>query len=77
MTDWEQFKEVLLNKLGESPMPWPLTDEASLLATVSGLDSAIQDAVRAAIPLSTPSLHSKRWWNNELSELKKEEKQAK
>jgi ribonuclease HI len=71
MTDWAQFKEVLLDKLGESLTPRPLTDEASLLAAVSGLDSAIQDAVCAAVPLSKPSPHSKRWWNNELSELKK------
>ena len=30
LTDWGQFREVLVDRLGELPMPQPLTDKASL-----------------------------------------------
>ena len=74
MTNWKEFREELTSTLSDLPVPQSLTDEVSMTALVDSLTAALQEAIRAKVPLSKPSLHSKRWWTKELSVLKKKKK---
>ena len=49
-----------------------LIDEAQFQRAVNDLTQAIQMTIEAVVPLSQPSPHSRRWWNKELSQLKKQ-----
>ena len=75
MMDWKEFREELELQLSELPAPRQLTSEATLLGTIDGLMRAIQDTVQAKVPVSRQSPHSKRWWNKELSMLKRKKNQ--
>ena len=61
--------------LGELPVPHPLMDEQSVSDSVTRLTAAIQEAIRMKVPTSRLSPHTKRWWNKELSALKRKKNQ--
>ena len=61
--------------LGELPMPHPLMDEQSVSDSVTRPTAAIQEAIRMKVPTSWLSPHAKRWWNKELSALKRKKNQ--
>ena len=46
-----------------------------MLASVAGLTAAIQDTIHKKVPMLRLSPHTKRWWNKELSALKKKKNQ--
>jgi Reverse transcriptase (RNA-dependent DNA polymerase)/Endonuclease-reverse transcriptase len=69
-TDWKE-----LNKRLERYLPNPINEEA----TTADIDNhaiqlveAITKAIQETTPRKRPSPHSKRWWNDELSKLRKE-----
>jgi hypothetical protein len=71
MTDWEEFTEELEIRLADMPAPVPLTSKALFQVAIEDLTGMIQDTICTTIPTSKPSPHAKRWWNKELSNLKK------
>jgi hypothetical protein len=52
--------------------PQPIMDETQLHNAIADLTKAIQNTIRAKVPLNAPCPHSKRWWNSELKDMKKE-----
>ena len=73
--NWEEFREELATTLGGLLAPHTLPDKQSMLASVAGLTVAIQDTIHKKVPTSHLSPHTKRWWNKELSALKKKKNQ--
>ena len=53
------------------PPPAPLTSEAAFQTAVADLTGALQSTIRAQVPPSKPSPHSKWWWSNQLSDIKR------
>ena len=51
--------------------PGTLDTASDYETAVSSLTCILQETISAAVPKSQPSLHSKRWWNTELDNLKK------
>ena len=72
MTDWKEFREELSAALSGALAPQRLTDKSSMSSLVDTLMAAIQEATHAKVPIYKLSLHSKCWWNKELSVLKKQ-----
>ena len=70
--DWLKFRQTLMDQLDNIPGLRTLLNELQFQGAVSDLTTALQAAIEHVVPLSKPSLHSRRWWNDELSRLKKE-----
>ena len=69
--DWKAFREELAQQLTRIPEPSMLHDDAQFQDAVADLTEAIQATIEAVVPLSKLAPHSRRWWNDELSGLKK------
>ncbi|PPQ87142.1 hypothetical protein CVT25_000282, partial [Psilocybe cyanescens] len=72
MTNWEAFNTALTNKIVEMPEPKELTSEEELQASAAALTTALQEAIKLVVPTNKPCPNSKRWWNRELSDLRKD-----
>ena len=69
--DWKVFREELAVQLTQIPEPTMLRDNAQFQQAITGLTVAIQATTEVIVPLSKPVPHSWRWWNEELTALKK------
>ena len=69
--DWKAYQEELAQKLMLIPEPAMLRDDVQFQHAVTSLTTAIQATTDAVVSLSKPVPHSRRWWNEELSALKK------
>ena len=70
--DWEDFKENLMARLADIDPPHPLTTDLQFQKAAKDLTEAIQDTIRTRVKIRRPRPDSKRWWNSDLKELKKE-----
>ena len=71
-TDWDKFNDKLAARLTDIPIPAPIVSETGFHEAVGNLTGVIQDTICTTVQLSTPSPHSKWWWNKRLESLKKE-----
>ena len=69
--DWGAFRKELKTALVDIPPPAPLTSETAFQLAVADLTGALQSTIHAHVPPSKPSPHSKQWWSNHLSDLKR------
>ena len=72
MADWKDVLENLSIRLTEIPDPAPLRDDTSFQQAVKDLTEAIQDTVRTRVKLKKPVPQSRRWWNSDLDEMRKD-----
>ena len=70
-TDWDDFRKQLVLNLETIPLPNIIENNEELQQAANDLTDAIQRTIKDRVPVSKPCLHSKRWWNNKLRELKK------
>ena len=70
--DLLKFCQTLTDQLDNILGPRALLNKSQFQGAVSNLTTALQVAIEHAVPLSKPSPHSCRWWNDKLSQLKKE-----
>ena len=70
--DWEDFKEILDNRLETAPNPPTITSPDHLTATLDQLTKVIQDVIQENVTKSKPRPDEKRWWNGDLRRMKKE-----
>ncbi|EEB87363.1 hypothetical protein MPER_15299 [Moniliophthora perniciosa FA553] len=68
---WDKFKIALEENLGKIPAPQVTESAEALNEAVQQLTEAIQATIATNVPLIKPSRHSRRWWSEELSALKK------
>ena len=70
--DWENFRKAITTKLGTLPHPQPVNSLQQLNAMGDEITSAIQQTIREKITCSWPRPDAKRWWNGDLSKMRKE-----
>ena len=75
-TDWKALKNKLLEYLSPPPDRNTLTTEEAIDKFANDLTDAISKAIAKTTPRKKPSPFSKRWWNEELTRLRKELNQA-
>jgi hypothetical protein len=71
MVDWEEFNKELEARLVDIPPPEILATEPQFQAAVHDITKTLRDVIHTTVTLTKPSPHSKRWWNKDLSNLKK------
>ena len=65
--DWKAFIKILKSKLINLPTHKPIILERNFQETTEQVTTTNQDTIKAHVPLSWPSPHIKRWWNQELT----------
>ena len=75
-TDWKALKTKLQEYLPPSPERNTLTTEDAIDSFATEITDAISKAIAETTPRKKPSPFSKRWWNEELTRLRKELNQA-
>jgi len=71
-TDWKALKTKLLEYLPPSPEQNTLTTKDAIDSFATEITDAISKAIAETTPRKKPSPFSKRWWNEELTRLRKE-----
>ncbi|KAH6893984.1 hypothetical protein BKA70DRAFT_1087167, partial [Coprinopsis sp. MPI-PUGE-AT-0042] len=71
-TDWEEFRKEMTRQLEEMGPPVDLATGEELEEALEKLETAIQQAITAVVPLSKGSTGRKRWWSRELEQMRKE-----
>ena len=69
--NWEAFNSFLSNLLSHTPLT-PIATKAQFQEAARNLDQALKETVENCVPKTRPSPHSRRWWNKDLTEMKKE-----
>ena len=71
-TDWKKLNEVLTRELDKYPTNTPIVTDYEFQTTTTGLTNAIQTAIKETVPMAKYSPHSRRWWNHDLTMLRKQ-----
>ena len=69
--EWDDFRTALNANLQAMGPARPIQDKEDFLTTFSLLTAAIQSATDQHVPETKPSPYAKRWWTNELAQLRK------
>ena len=69
-TDWEAFTEQLTTLLSHSE-PKRLATKESFREALDEINMALRTTMEAKVPINKPLPHTKRWWTNELNDLRK------
>ena len=67
--DWDEFNNELAARLTDILIPVLIVLETDFHEAVGNLTGVIQDTIHTTVQLSTPSPHSKQWWNKKLESL--------
>ncbi|CAK5265676.1 unnamed protein product [Mycena citricolor] len=73
--DWEEFRKTLCTALEA----WPqinITNAADIEEEIRHIDNALEKAITQHVQMTKPCPNSKRWWTNELSQLRKKLRKA-
>jgi hypothetical protein len=70
--DWDDFRGTLSKKIDDLPHQGPIRDAEQLNEAGSNLTRAIQETISEKVTSSKPRPDSKRWWNGDLSKMRKE-----
>jgi len=71
MADWPAFREYLLERMTHIPEAGPITTDEELQIAADTLTTVLQETIQATVKVNKPCPHSKRWWNQELDNLRK------
>lgn len=69
--DWDEFNEVLANKLDTIGNPAELTAPKQFENALTTLTQVIADTVEEKVPQVKPSPYAKRWWTKDLGQEQK------
>lgn len=70
-TDWKEFTDHLVATLSNSPEPKRLDSIEEFQAALDTVSTSIKSAIEAHVPMTKPLPHTKRWWTQELSDMRK------
>jgi ribonuclease HI len=70
--EWTSFRKRLTKKLGQRPTSGTIANEDQLNEVTGKLIKALQETIDCEVKISRPRPESKRWWNGDLKEMKKE-----
>lgn len=72
MTEWDDFRDNLRERLQYIPPPQVLIDEAQFQKAVQDLTETLQQSIQSVVPKQRPSPHMRRWWTSDLRRMKRE-----
>ncbi|KAJ3979735.1 hypothetical protein F5890DRAFT_1420886 [Lentinula detonsa] len=70
--DWEEFREALTQKLRALRPPRELVTEQQFWTTLERLDAMIEEVVKEKVPITKPSPYQRRWWNEDLKNMRRQ-----
>jgi len=70
-TDWNKFRNHLNATLSNNPEPRRLNLNEEFRAALNVISTSIRSAITANVPMTKPLPHAKRWWTQELSNMRK------
>ncbi|KAI0039364.1 hypothetical protein FA95DRAFT_1460230, partial [Auriscalpium vulgare] len=73
-TDWDDFRDILIEHLGDPAQAQELDDEDEFDAAYEAFALALADAITRTVPISKPTPYSKRWWTKDLTRMKDDAK---
>jgi hypothetical protein len=71
-TDWEDFREKLRPKLETRRAPKTINSINEFNKILEHVSSALQKTIEEVVPRTKPCLFSKRWWNKNLSSMRRD-----
>ncbi|KAJ3743992.1 hypothetical protein DFH05DRAFT_1361711, partial [Lentinula detonsa] len=71
MTDWEKFRERAKEELEKIPQPKELKDTDEFNNALHDFNDIFTRLRDELVPQAKPSPHQRRWWNQQLSEMKR------
>ncbi|KAF9231251.1 hypothetical protein BU15DRAFT_7274, partial [Melanogaster broomeanus] len=69
--DWQKFQCTIEEKMAMYPTAHPIITDREFQEVAHALTAAMTEAISLHVPMSRPNPHSKRWWNRDLSILRK------
>jgi hypothetical protein len=70
--DWKEYSGLLESHINDNPLPpLPLTSPEDIDTYVDALTSRLVTVLEAHVPLTRPCPYARRWWNGELSALRR------
>jgi len=73
--NFDDFNTFLKDRLDQDSPARHITSEQQFHTKVNTLTNIIQETINVKVPVRKPSPHSKRWWNADLSALRKKKNQ--
>ena len=70
--DWDEFRKTLTTKLQALPQPGKIRDLQELNGFGNRLTQVLQTTIEEKVTSSKPRPDAKRWWNSDLSGMRKE-----
>jgi exonuclease III len=70
--DWDELRKKLKNKLSTTPEPPTIDTHDQLTREAEHLTTALQEAIQESVPKTKPRPDAKRWWNGDLTKMRKE-----
>ena len=70
-TDWDKFQTSLQERMQKIEQTCPMLRPQELDDAISRLTGVIQKALKESTPIKRPCPHSKRWWNDNLTKLRR------
>jgi ribonuclease HI len=70
--DWDDFKKALKEKVDALPRQGPIRDVEQLNEVGNNLTRVLQETIKEKVTSSKPRPDSKRWWNGDLTKMRKE-----
>jgi hypothetical protein len=74
--DWKEFNEVLERELTKYPPTDPIVTDHEFQRSTAAITQAIQTATEETVPMAKYIPTSKRWWNHNLTTLRKSVQKA-
>ena len=70
--EWDEFRSKLKPRLAQSLDKPVITNADQLNEAIGDLTQALQDTIHEVVKRSSPRPDAKRWWNGELTKMRKE-----
>jgi ribonuclease HI len=70
--EWDSFRKRLTEKMTHLPAATAIVNEDQLREATGKLVKAIQDTIEEEVKIGRPRPESKRWWNSDLKEMRRE-----
>jgi hypothetical protein len=72
LVDWAEFNKDLKTRLEEIPQPTEIQTKEEADRKLKQLSEIVEGTIERHVPLTKPCPYSKRWWNKDLTKLRKE-----
>ncbi|KAJ3990600.1 hypothetical protein F5050DRAFT_1531334, partial [Lentinula boryana] len=69
--DWDEIRKDLEERLELLGEPNEITTEDDFWRILKTLDSTVEEVIDEHIPYNKPSPHQRRWWNKDLTQMRK------